>query len=57
MFYFNNHYPHCVYNNSDTDRFHIIVHGEAAMDRLAPILVNSYLKKSNQQPFSNTTGG
>ncbi len=56
MFYFNNHYPHCVYNNSDTDRFHVIVHGEADMSRLAPLLVNSYLKKSNQHPFSNATG-
>jgi hypothetical protein len=56
MFYFNNHYPHCVYNNSNTDRFHIIVHGEADMLRLAPLLVNSYLKKSNQQPFSSATG-
>jgi len=56
MFYFNNHYPHCVYNDSNIDRFHIIVHGEADMSLLSPLLVNSYLKKSNQQPFSNTTG-
>lgn len=56
MFYFNNHYPHCVYNDSNTDRFHIIVHGEADMERLSSLLVNSYLKKSNQQPFSSATG-
>lgn len=27
MFLFNNHYHHCVYNNSNEDRYHIIVHG------------------------------
>ena len=42
IFFFNNHYPHCVYNGSNEDRFHIIVHGGADMERLAPLIVSSY---------------
>lgn len=28
VFLFNNHYQHCVVNDSDEDRYHMIVHGE-----------------------------
>ncbi len=48
-FYFNNHYRHCVYNHSNTDRFHMIVHGGCHMHQLAPLLVNSYRIQENKE--------
>lgn len=46
-FYFNNHYRHCVFNDSTTDRFHMIIHGGCHMHLLAPLLVNSYKTQEN----------
>jgi hypothetical protein len=45
IFFFNNHYQHCVFNDSDTDRYHMIVHGRYDLSELAPILVSSYPKQ------------
>lgn len=41
-FLFNNHYDHAVYNNSNEDRFHIIVHGTWRGPEWDQIVVNSY---------------
>lgn len=46
VFYFNNHYKHAVINTSDTDRFHIIVHGRYNLGKLARYIVDSYPKQS-----------
>jgi hypothetical protein len=42
VFLFNNHYRHAVHNNSDTDRFHMIVHGQWRNPEWDRLVVNSY---------------
>ncbi len=42
VFLFNNHYRHAVHNNSDTDRFHMIVHGQWRSPEWDHLVVNSY---------------
>ena len=42
VFLFNNHYQHAVHNNSDTDRFHMIVHGAWRNPEWNHLVVNSY---------------
>jgi hypothetical protein len=42
MFLFNNHYQHCVVNNSNEQRFHMIVHGQWRSPLFEQIMVNSY---------------
>ena len=42
VFLFNNHYRHAVHNNSDTDRFHMIVHGQWRNPEWNQLVVNSY---------------
>jgi len=42
VFLFNNHYRHAVHNNSDTDRFHMIVHGAWRNPEWNHLVVNSY---------------
>ena len=46
VFYFNNHYRHAVINASNTDRFHMIVHGRYNLGKLAKFIINSYPKQS-----------
>lgn len=41
---FNNHYHHVVFNDSDQDRFHIIVHGMWDGRRWDPMVARSYQK-------------
>lgn len=45
MFFFNNHYEHAVHNGGDTDRIHMIVHGRYNMQKLAPLMINSWSKQ------------
>jgi hypothetical protein len=45
-FLFDNHPRHAVYNNSDTDRYHMIVHGEWGPD-WPRIVVENYKKVQN----------
>jgi len=47
IFLFNNYYEHAVHNNSTTDRYHIIVHGEWDGPRWQQLVVNSYKKAIN----------
>lgn len=47
VFLFNNHYQHAVYNNSDIDRFHIIVHGSWRDPDWSRLVLNSYKKAAN----------
>jgi len=42
VFLFNNHYRHAVHNNSDADRFHMIVHGQWRNPEWDQLVVNSY---------------
>ena len=42
VFLFNNHYQHAVYNNSDTDRYHMIVHGTWRNPEWNHLVVSSY---------------
>lgn len=42
IFMFNNHHQHCVYNNSNIDRFHIIVHGEWQDPEWSELVLKSY---------------
>jgi hypothetical protein len=42
VFLFNNHYRHAVHNNSDTDRFHMIVHGAWRNPEWNQLVVHSY---------------
>jgi hypothetical protein len=44
VFLFNNYYQHVVYNNSDTDRYHIIVHGDYRDPDWSQLVVDSYKK-------------
>lgn len=46
VFLFNNHYEHCVVNNSDTDRYHIIVHGKWD-SRIKELARESYETQNN----------
>ena len=46
-FLFNNHYQHAVHNNSDTDRYHMIVHGEWKSPEWQQLVVNSYKRALN----------
>ena len=41
----NNHYRHSVHNDSDTDRFHIIVHGGWRSPDWQKLVVESYRSK------------
>ena len=41
-FLFNNHYQHCVVNNSNEQRFHMIVHGQWRSPLFEQIMINSY---------------
>ena len=43
---FNNHYQHAVYNDSDIDRFHIIVHGQWKDPAWSELVLDSYKKVS-----------
>jgi hypothetical protein len=47
VFLFNNHYQHAVHNDSNTDRFHIIVHGQWRSPQWQQLVVNSYKKVLN----------
>jgi hypothetical protein len=49
VFLFNNYYRHAVYNNSDVDRFHIIVHGLWRNPEYLNLLVNSYQRALDGQ--------
>jgi hypothetical protein len=42
VFLFNNYYRHAVHNASDTDRFHMIVHGQWRNPGWNHLVVNSY---------------
>ena len=42
VLFFNNYYQHAVWNRSDTDRFHIIVHGSMNVHKMTSLIVNSY---------------
>lgn len=42
VFLFNNHYQHAVHNNSDTDRYHMIVHGAWRNPEWNHLVVRSY---------------
>ena len=42
VFLFNNHYRHAVHNDSDADRFHMIVHGQWRNPDWNQLVVNSY---------------
>lgn len=44
IFLFNNHYQHAVHNNSDTDRLHVLVHGQWRSPDWEQLIVNSYKK-------------
>jgi hypothetical protein len=44
IFLFNNHYQHAVHNNSNTDRFHMIVHGQWRNPEWDHLVVNSYIE-------------
>lgn len=46
-FIFNNHYQHAVVNDSDQDRFHIIVHGHWDPPRWNPLVHKSYMAAQN----------
>lgn len=46
-FIFNNHYMHAVVNDSDQDRFHIIVHGQWDPIRWNPLVHKSYMATQN----------
>jgi hypothetical protein len=48
-FLFNNHYRHTVWNNSDTDRFHIIVHGRWRGPAYEEMIVRSYKRALDGQ--------
>lgn len=39
---FNNHYTHCVINDSDQERYHMIVHGLWKPSFFNPLIINSY---------------
>lgn len=47
VFLFNNHYTHAVFNDSDQDRFHIIVHGQWDPSRWNTLVCESYMKAAN----------
>jgi hypothetical protein len=47
IFLFNNHYQHAVHNDSNTDRFHMIVHGQWRSPQWQQLVVNSYKKVIN----------
>lgn len=47
IFLFNNNHKHVVYNDSDTDRFHIVLHGEWDSPRWNPIVIDNYQRASN----------
>ena len=47
-FLFNNHYQHAVYNDSEQDRFHIIVHGSFTPE-WKMIVRRSYRQQLNLQ--------
>jgi hypothetical protein len=49
MFLFNNHYQHAVYNDSDTDRFHMIVHGQWRNPEWNNLIVKSYVNALETQ--------
>lgn len=42
ILFFNNHYQHAVWNDSDQDRIHMVVHGTWNSERIMPIVINSY---------------
>jgi hypothetical protein len=46
---FNNHYQHVVYNDSNEDRYHIIVHGAWDGKLWNPIIQRSYEQARNSQ--------
>jgi len=46
---FNNHYQHVVYNDSDQDRYHIIVHGAWDGRYWNPIIQRSYEQARHRQ--------
>ena len=46
---FNNHYQHVVYNDSDEDRIHIIVHGAWDGRHWNPIIARSYQQARDGQ--------
>jgi hypothetical protein len=49
---FNNHYQHVVFNDSDEERIHIIVHGAWDGRRWNPIINRSYEQARNGQNIS-----
>lgn len=47
IFLFNNHYQHAVHNDSNQDRFHIVVHGAWRSPDWQRLVVESYKKVLN----------